>query len=37
LALAAAGYRVIRITWRQLAHQPLLLAAQLAQALVVGS
>jgi very-short-patch-repair endonuclease len=37
LALAAAGYRVIRISWRQLVHQPILVAAQLAQALAVGS
>ncbi len=36
LALAAAGYRVIRISWLQLVHQPLLVAVQLAQALAIG-
>jgi very-short-patch-repair endonuclease len=37
LALAAAGYRVIRVSWRQLVHQPLAVAAQLALALARGS
>ncbi len=37
LALAAAGYRVIRITWMQLLHEALLVAAKLAQALTTGS
>ncbi len=37
LALAAAGYRVIRISWRQLVHQPLAVAAQLALALAKAS
>ena len=36
LALAAAGYRVIRITWRQLVHEPLFVAVQLARALEAG-
>jgi very-short-patch-repair endonuclease len=31
--LAAAGYQVIRVTWRQLNRQPLLVAARIAQAL----
>jgi hypothetical protein len=29
----AAGYRVIRITWRQLCEKPLLVVANLARAL----
>jgi very-short-patch-repair endonuclease len=32
--LVAAGYRVIRITWRQLEHEPLAVIARLAAALV---
>jgi very-short-patch-repair endonuclease len=32
--LVAAGYRVIRITWRQLQHEPLAVIARLAAALV---
>jgi very-short-patch-repair endonuclease len=32
--LTAAGYRVIRITWRQLTQEPLAVIARLAQALV---
>jgi very-short-patch-repair endonuclease len=35
--LQAAGYRVIRITWRQLQHQPEALVATLAAALQAGS
>jgi very-short-patch-repair endonuclease len=31
--LTAAGYQVIRVTWRQICHQPLLVAARIAQAL----
>lgn len=31
--LVAAGYRVMRITWRQLTERPLLVAANLAAAL----
>jgi very-short-patch-repair endonuclease len=37
LALAAAGLRVIRISWRQLVDEPLLIVAQLARALANGS
>jgi very-short-patch-repair endonuclease len=37
LALVAAGYRVVRITWRQLEHEPLLVVVQLAQALIGGA
>jgi hypothetical protein len=33
--LVAAGYRVIRITWRQLTQEPLAVIARLAQALIV--
>jgi very-short-patch-repair endonuclease len=36
LALVAAGYRVIRITWIQLVHEPVLVAAQLARALAAA-
>lgn len=32
--LAAAGYRVIRVTWRQLTREPIAVAVRLAQALV---
>jgi very-short-patch-repair endonuclease len=32
-ALAAAGWRVIRLTWRRLAREPDAVAAQLAQLL----
>jgi very-short-patch-repair endonuclease len=32
-ALVAAGYRVIRVTWRQLTEQPLLVVANIARAL----
>ncbi|HEY2770925.1 MAG TPA: DUF559 domain-containing protein, partial [Solirubrobacteraceae bacterium] len=32
--LTAAGYRVIRITWRQLTQEPLAVIARLAQALL---
>ena len=35
--LTAAGYRVIRITWRQLCDQPLAVIARLAQALTAPS
>jgi very-short-patch-repair endonuclease len=31
--LVAAGYRVIRVTWRQLEHEPLAVVARIAQAL----
>jgi very-short-patch-repair endonuclease len=31
--LVAAGYRVIRVTWRQLEHEPLVVVARIAQAL----
>jgi very-short-patch-repair endonuclease len=34
--LIAAGYRVIRITWLQLQHEPLRVAAVIAAALTVG-
>ncbi|MGH2914135.1 MAG: endonuclease domain-containing protein, partial [Solirubrobacteraceae bacterium] len=34
--LVAAGYTVIRITWRQLAHEPLGVVARLAQALALA-
>jgi very-short-patch-repair endonuclease len=34
--LIAAGYRVIRITWLQLKHEPLRVAAVIAAALTVG-
>jgi very-short-patch-repair endonuclease len=33
--LTAAGYRVIRVTWRQLEHEPLAVMARIAQALAV--
>ncbi len=36
MALLAAGYRVIRVTWRQLCHEPLFVAAMLAGALTDG-
>ncbi len=36
LALVAAGYRVVRVTWRQLVDEPLRVAAKLAQALCAG-
>jgi very-short-patch-repair endonuclease len=32
--LTAAGYRVIRITWRQLTQEPLAVIARIAQALI---
>jgi very-short-patch-repair endonuclease len=32
-ALVAAGYRVIRVTWRQLEREPLAVLARIAQAL----
>lgn len=32
--LTAAGFRVIRVTWRQLERQPLAVVAMMAQALV---
>lgn len=35
-ALVAAGYRVIRVTWRQLTEQPLLVVANLARALAIA-
>ncbi len=35
--LAAAGYQVIRVTWRQLTDEPIAVAARLAQALVVAT
>ncbi|MFZ0041498.1 MAG: DUF559 domain-containing protein [Solirubrobacteraceae bacterium] len=31
--LTAAGYRVIRVTWRQLEHEPVAVAVRIAQAL----
>jgi hypothetical protein len=31
--LVAAGHQVVRVTWRQIRHQPLLVAARIAQAL----
>jgi very-short-patch-repair endonuclease len=34
--LMAAGYRVIRVTWRQLRDEPMAVIARLAQALVAG-
>lgn len=34
--LTAAGYRVIRVTWRQLRDEPVAIAVRIAQALVVG-
>jgi very-short-patch-repair endonuclease len=34
-ALVASGYRVIRVTWRQLVDEPLALVARIAQALGV--
>jgi very-short-patch-repair endonuclease len=34
-SLVAAGYRVIRVTWRQLRHEPELVAARIAAALAV--
>jgi hypothetical protein len=33
--LVAAGYRVVRVTWRQLSHEPLAVMVRIAQALVV--
>ncbi len=35
--LVAAGYQVIRVTWRQLTEEPIAVAARLAQALVVAT
>lgn len=35
--LVAAGYRVVRVTWRQLRDEPLAVIASLAQALAPGS
>ena len=35
--LQAAGYVVVRFTWRQIEHQPLKVAAQLAQLLARDS
>jgi very-short-patch-repair endonuclease len=35
-ALVAAGYRVIRITWRQLTTEPYAVIARLAQALAIS-
>jgi very-short-patch-repair endonuclease len=35
--LVAAGYRVMRVTWRQLTHQPEALTARLGAALAIGS
>jgi very-short-patch-repair endonuclease len=37
MALVAAGYRLIRVTWLQLKTKPLMVAALLAQALVRGT
>ena len=34
--LVGAGYRVVRVTWRQLADEPVALMVRLAQALAVG-
>jgi very-short-patch-repair endonuclease len=34
--LVAAGYRVIRVTWRQLCEEPLAVAVRIAQALGAG-
>lgn len=36
-ALAAAGYRVVRFTWRQVKREPLAVAVRLGQVLVVAS
>src|SRR5450755_393638 len=35
--LVAAGYRVIRVTWRQMVGEPLALVARIARALAAGS
>jgi very-short-patch-repair endonuclease len=35
-ALVAAGFRVIRVTWRQLVDQPLVVVARIASALVAS-
>jgi very-short-patch-repair endonuclease len=35
--LVAAGYRVIRVTWRQLVGEPLAVITRIAQALVAGA
>ncbi len=35
--LQARGYRVVRITWRQLAERPLAVVARLAQLLAVSA
>jgi very-short-patch-repair endonuclease len=34
--LTAAGYRVIRVTWRQLRDEPMAVAVRIGQALVAG-
>jgi very-short-patch-repair endonuclease len=34
--LIAAGYRVVRVTWMQLQHEPLRVAAAIAAALTAG-
>jgi hypothetical protein len=34
--LIAAGYRVVRVTWRQLRDEPMAVIARIAQALVAG-
>jgi very-short-patch-repair endonuclease len=36
MALAAAGYRVLRVTWRQLMNEPLAVVAMIAIALGRG-
>jgi very-short-patch-repair endonuclease len=33
----AAGYRVVRVTWRQLQNEPFAVIARVAQALVQGT
>jgi hypothetical protein len=34
--MVASGYRVLRITWRQLCDEPLFVVARLAEALVLA-
>ncbi len=36
-AFVAAGFRVLRVTWRQLTEEPLAVLARVAQALSAGS
>jgi len=35
--LVAAGYQVIRVTWRQLEREPLMVVARIAQALLINA